>query len=74
MTQNQQILAHLKEYGSITPLQALNEYGCMRLGARIYDLKASRHDIPMTMETHVNSKGEEKRYAKYWIPMDKKGA
>lgn len=67
MTQNQQILEHLKEHGSITPLQALNQYGCMRLGARIYDLKACGHDIRKTMESHTNNQGQEKRYARYWM-------
>ena len=35
MTQSEKILRHLKDYGSITPLEALQEYGCMRLGARM---------------------------------------
>lgn len=39
MTQTDRILRHLREHGSITPLEALREFGCMRLGARIYDLK-----------------------------------
>ena len=67
MTQNQQILKHLEEHGSITPIQALNKYGCMRLGARVYDLKAMGHDIRCTIEQHTNSKGQHKRYARYWM-------
>lgn len=38
-TQTAQILAHLKTGRSITPLEALDQYGCFRLGARIFDLK-----------------------------------
>lgn len=34
-----QIKQHLLDYGHITPMIALNEYGCYRLGARIYDLR-----------------------------------
>ena len=44
-TQTAQILAHLKTGRSITPIDALNEYGCFRLGARIYDLKQDGHNI-----------------------------
>lgn len=44
-TQTAQILAHLKTGRSITPIDALNRYGCFRLGARIYDLKQSGHNI-----------------------------
>ncbi|MDF1853485.1 MAG: helix-turn-helix domain-containing protein [Verrucomicrobiales bacterium] len=44
-TQTAQILAHLKTGRSITPIDALNKYGCFRLGARIYDLKQDGHNI-----------------------------
>ena len=37
MTQTEMILNHLKTKGRITPLEALNLYGCFRLGARVYD-------------------------------------
>ena len=39
MTQTENILLHMKTHGSITPLEALNLSGCMRLGARIWDLR-----------------------------------
>lgn len=35
MTQTEQVLRHLQDYGSITPVEAMAEYGIMRLGARI---------------------------------------
>lgn len=38
-TQTARILAHLKRGRTLTPLQALRDYGCFRLGARIWDLK-----------------------------------
>lgn len=40
MTQCERILRHLQDYGSITQAEAVSEYGCYRLGARIWDLKA----------------------------------
>jgi hypothetical protein len=38
--QNARIRAHLEAGHSITPLDALELFGCLRLSARIYDLKA----------------------------------
>ncbi|MGM9646559.1 MAG: helix-turn-helix domain-containing protein [Eubacteriales bacterium] len=39
MTQCERIHRHLQDYGTITPVEALREYGVMRLAARISDLK-----------------------------------
>lgn len=44
-TQAEQILAALKQGRKITALDALNEFGCMRLGARVLELKDKGHDI-----------------------------
>lgn len=44
-SQKEQILAHIEKYGSITPLEAQQFYGCMRLGARIWDLRRDGYDI-----------------------------
>jgi len=41
-SQNERIKQHLEMGRSITPLAALRLYGCLRLGARIYDLKRKR--------------------------------
>lgn len=54
------ILAHLKRGESITPLEALNLYGCFRLGARIDDLRNKGYEIQTDM---VPSNG--KRFARY---------
>ncbi len=61
MTQNDIVLAHLRTSGPITPLQALREYGIMRLGARIYDLR--RQGVPITQKL-VKGK-RRKHYAEY---------
>lgn len=45
MTQNEQVLRHLMTYGKITSLEAVELYGIMRLGARIYDLKKQGYPI-----------------------------
>ena len=60
-TQADQILAHLKGGGTLTPLEALDKFGCFRLGARIFDLKQEGHDI----QTERVDVGNGKRVAKY---------
>ena len=39
MTQNEQVLKHLMVYGKITSLEAIEKYGILRRGARVWDLK-----------------------------------
>jgi len=38
-SQNDRILGYLQEGNTITPLEALDLFGCFRLSARIHDLK-----------------------------------
>ncbi len=44
-SQNERVLNHLQKHGKITPLQALKRFGCLRLGARIFELRSEGHDI-----------------------------
>ena len=39
MNHKELILEYMEKHGSITPLEAQRELGCMRLGARIWDLR-----------------------------------
>lgn len=51
---------HLRSGKTITPIEALDLYGCFRLGARIWDLKDQGLDIA----TEIVNNGR-KRYARY---------
>lgn len=44
-SQKDRIKAHLLSGKSISPLEALNLYGCFRLGARIWDLRHEGMEI-----------------------------
>jgi hypothetical protein len=44
-SQKNNILAHLKRGATITPLDALEQYGCFRLAAVIHSLRADGHKI-----------------------------
>lgn len=59
------ILQHMKAYGSINPDEAKEQYGCMRLAARIKDLRNRGVDIETEMVTGKNRYGGNTRYAVY---------
>lgn len=59
-----QILNHLRAGKHLTALEALNRFGCLRLAARIDDLKKDGHDIKSQMVELPNGK----RVASYRIP------
>lgn len=59
-SQTIRIKEHLLSGKSITPIEALNQYGCFRLGARIFDLKEQGLNIKTEM---VERNG--KRFAEY---------
>jgi hypothetical protein len=57
-----QILEHLQSGKTITPLEALNMFGCFRLGARCWDLKKTGYDIKTRM-----AEKNGKRFAEYYL-------
>lgn len=67
MNQKEMILRYMAEYGSITPVDALREFGCMRLAARIADIRADGVDVYRIMEKAVNRYGDTVRFARYTI-------
>jgi hypothetical protein len=60
MTQTEAIRAHLLSGAPLTPLEALDRYGCFRLAARIDELRRSG----LTIETITEKRGS-KKYARY---------
>ena len=65
MTQRDRILRHLQDYGSITQMDAIRDYGIMRLASRVNDLR--RDSVPIVTEvvTGKNRYGEPTRWARY---------
>lgn len=59
-TQKEMCLDYLQRHGSITPLEALNAFGCFRLSAIIYEL---RHEDGYVITTRINE--GKKMYAIY---------
>ena len=65
ITQCERILRHLKDYGSITSLEAVTEYGIMRLASRINDLRAEGIANVSETKTGKNRYGETTHFAVY---------
>lgn len=49
-SQSQQILEYIKQHGSITPLEAVQHIGCLRLSGRIFDLRQEGYRIRTDIE------------------------
>jgi len=62
ISQEDRILEYLKTGKSITPIDALNMFGCFRLGARVFSLKKKGYRIE-EMDTHINGK----TFARYFL-------
>lgn len=62
-SQNEAILQALQSGQRITAIDALEQFKCFRLAARVHDLRKAGHDIQEEIITR-----DGKRYAKYFIP------
>lgn len=67
MTQCEKILRHLQDVGSISPLDAIEQYGIMRLAARISNLRDKGYPIKSKMATGVNRYKEKVHYKIYYL-------
>ena len=65
LTQCDKILRHLQDYGSISQMDALREYGIMRLASRISDLKRQGYPVTREIVAGKNRYGEDVFYARY---------
>ena len=70
-TQCDKILRHLTDHGSITSMEAMNEYGIMRLASRINDLRAQGIPIVSDVATGKNRYGETTHYSVYRLLEEK---
>ena len=71
MNHSQMILEYLRANGSITQQQAVDLFGCYRLSARIYDLRAAGHKITAVMMDGINRFGARTHFARYVLDQKK---
>lgn len=66
MSQNEKILKYLRTHKrGITPRVAYEQFGCLRLSARIWDLRHAGHKISMMLVEVPNKYGDTCRVAQY---------
>ena len=66
-TQAERVLDYIKEFGSITQLEALRDLGVMRLASRISDLRKQGIDIIGKTECVDNRYGEKCYIKRYMV-------
>jgi hypothetical protein len=66
MTQNDQILKYLEAGNTITPIDALQLFGCFRLSARIFELRQKGYKIGKVILRRSDT-----NYACYFMETDK---
>lgn len=62
LSQKQRILQWMLEGNTITPLEALNKFGCLRLGARIADIKEMGYLVQSRFVTTATQKKVKQYY------------
>ena len=65
LTQKDRIIRHLNDKGSITALEAMKEYGIMRLTSRISELKDEGYNIRSEFVSAKNRYNEPVSFSKY---------
>jgi hypothetical protein len=71
MTQCERVLDYMREFGSITPLDAMQDLGCMRLAPRIADLRDQGYAIGRRMKSRKNRYGKSVSFAEYYLEEEK---
>ena len=69
MNQTERILRHLQTFGAITSLEAIQDYGILRLASRISDLR--KEGLPMV--SGQNRYGEATSFARYSLESREEG-
>ena len=70
MTQCERVLEYMKQFGSITQLDAIRDIGCMRLASRIADLRDQGYAIGRRIKTGKNRYGDSVSFAEYYLLED----
>nr|DAZ63911.1 MAG TPA: helix-turn-helix domain protein [Caudoviricetes sp.] len=67
MTQNERVLRHLMDGGTLTQAEAFQEYGIGRLSSRICELRKAGYPIAREFVTKKNRYGENVSFCRYWL-------
>lgn len=67
VNQMTKIKEHLTRYGKITSLDAIKNYGCTRLSAKIFDLRQRGWHIETNMVEKTTRYGDKTEIAEYYL-------
>lgn len=67
MTQHERILQYIKEFGSISPMEAYGDLGITKLATRISEMRADGMEFDQRMESAKNRYGDKVRYMRYFL-------
>ena len=65
MNRAERVLDYIREFGSITQLEAIRDLGYTRLAPAISELKQQGYDIRSKRENAKNRRGESVSYSRY---------
>ena len=65
MNRAERVYSYMKEFGSITPLDAIRDLGYTRLACAINEMKRDGHKVRKQYETRKNRFGQPVTYARY---------
>ena len=65
MTQCEKIVEYIREFGSITTMEAFTDLGITRLASRIHDLQSEGFNIDREIVKGKNRYGETIHYMRY---------
>ena len=66
-TQRKAVIWHLKEYGNLTSLEAIKQYGITRLASIIFNLRDEGFKIESKSENKLNRFGNSMTIANYYL-------
>ena len=65
MNRAERVYQYMRDFGSITPLDALRDLGYMRLACAIAEIRQDGHKVRKVSETRKNRYGIPVTYARY---------
>lgn len=70
MTQCERVMNYIREFGSITPLEAFRDLGITKLATRVSELKKEGFIFKQEYMKCKNRFGEDVHYMKYSFPKE----
>lgn len=67
ISQKQRIVNYIREFGSITDLEATRDLGILQFGTRLHELKKEGYEFKTKWESSTNRYGEKVEYKRYYL-------